>query len=176
MIRFTSLKSAALVAATGAVTTLAIQASGGGAVAQSARDADQIEGVWDVTVARKDCASAAVLGTQKAATLCHRGCTFSNDNSTAPTTHGAMFGTPVPLRFRPSTPPEWSHNKSAPARPRFACPDRRRRLKRDLVNGSAAPPRLSLQGNDMSTSSQTQPALVAVAADRGEGCVLTGIR
>ncbi len=66
MIRSKSSKSAALVAVTAAATTLVIQASGGGAVAQSANDADQIEGVWDFTVARKDCASDAVLGTRLA--------------------------------------------------------------------------------------------------------------
>jgi len=86
-----SLKSAALVAVT-AATTLVIQASGG-AVAQSARDGDPVEGVWDFTVTRKDCASGAVLGMQKSASVFHRGGTFSNDNSTAPATHGATFGT-----------------------------------------------------------------------------------
>lgn len=92
MTRFKSSKSAALIAVTAAATTLVIQAGGGGAVAQSARDADPIEGVWDFTVTRKDCASGAVLGTQKSASLFHRGGALSNDNSTAPATHGAMFG------------------------------------------------------------------------------------
>jgi hypothetical protein len=86
------LKSAALVAVTAAATTLAIQAGGGGAVAQPAMDADPIEGVWDFTVTRKDCANGAFLGTQKAVTLFHRGGMLSNDNSTAPNSHGAMFG------------------------------------------------------------------------------------
>lgn len=86
-----SLKSAALVAVT-AATTLVIQASSG-ALAQSARDGDPVEGVWDFTVTRKDCASGAVLGTQKSASVFHRGGTFSNDNSTTPATHGATFGT-----------------------------------------------------------------------------------
>jgi hypothetical protein len=89
---FKSSRSAALVAVTAAAITLVIQASGSAAVAQSTRDTDPIEGVWDFTVTQKDCASGAVLGTQKAASLFHRGGAFSNDNSTAPATHGAMFG------------------------------------------------------------------------------------
>jgi hypothetical protein len=93
MIRSRSLKSAALAVVTAAAVAFVAQARGGGAVAQPAGQADPIEGLWDFTVTRKDCASGAVLGTQKATSLFHRGGTFSNDNSTAPATHGAMLGT-----------------------------------------------------------------------------------
>ncbi len=94
MTRSNSLQSVALVSLTALATTFLIQACGGSdATAQSASDADPIEGVWDFTVTRKDCASGAVLGTQKALSQFHRGGTFSNDNSTPPATHGAMFGT-----------------------------------------------------------------------------------
>ena len=70
----------------------ALGAAPAGTTAQAAVDADPIEGVWDFTVTRRDCASGAVLGTQKAISVFHRGGTFSNDNSMAPATHGAMFG------------------------------------------------------------------------------------
>lgn len=61
-----SLKSVALVSLTALATTFLIQACGGSdAMAQVASDADPIEGVWDFTVTRKDCAGGAVLGTQK---------------------------------------------------------------------------------------------------------------
>ncbi|APV51768.1 hypothetical protein BWI17_20020 [Betaproteobacteria bacterium GR16-43] len=63
------------------------------AIPARASDADPVEGVWDFTVTRRDCASGAVLGTQRALTVFHRGGTLSNDNSTAPGSHGAMFGT-----------------------------------------------------------------------------------
>lgn len=55
-------------------------------------DADPVEGVWDFTVTRRDCTSGAVLGTQRALSMFQRGGGFANDNSTAPQTHGAMFG------------------------------------------------------------------------------------
>jgi len=74
-----------------AAALLAIQA-GSGAAAPSAGEADPIEGVWDFTVTRRDCASGAVLGTQRALSAFHRGGAFSNDNSTGPATHGAMLG------------------------------------------------------------------------------------
>ena len=70
----------------------ALGAAPAGTTGQAAVDADPIEGVWDFTVTRRDCASGAVLGTQKAISVFHRGGTFSNDNSMAPATHGAMFG------------------------------------------------------------------------------------
>lgn len=92
MISSNSLKTSALVSLTAAATTLLIQACGGGAIAQSAGEADGIEGLWDFTITRTDCASGAALGTQKAASLFHRGGTFSNDNSTPPDTHGVAFG------------------------------------------------------------------------------------
>ena len=59
---------------------------------QAAGDADPIEGVWDFTVTRRDCAGGAVLGTQKALSMFQRGGRLSNDNSTPPASHGAMFG------------------------------------------------------------------------------------
>src|SRR3982750_4299845 len=63
MLKLTSLKTAALVSVTAVATTFLIQAcGGGGAVAQSASDADVIEGVWDTTVTNKDCSGGAVLG------------------------------------------------------------------------------------------------------------------
>jgi hypothetical protein len=88
----TSLKTTALVSVTAAATTLLIQACGGGAIAQSASDADSIEGLWDFTITRTDCTTGAALGTQKAMSLFHRGGTFSNDNSTPPATHGVALG------------------------------------------------------------------------------------
>ena len=92
MTRSSSQKSAALIAVTAAAATLVIQACGGGAVAQEASDADVIEGVWDFSITRKDCTTSAVLGTQQALSMFQRGGPFSNDNSTPPATHGAMFG------------------------------------------------------------------------------------
>lgn len=93
MPRTTALKSLALVSVTAAATSLLIQACGGGAIAQSASDADAIEGVWDSTVTVKDCSSGALLNTFKGASLFHRGGTLSGDNSMPPPTRGAAFGT-----------------------------------------------------------------------------------
>jgi hypothetical protein len=87
-----ALKSVALVAVTAAAVTLLVQACGGGAVAQTASDADVIEGVWDSTVTIKDCTTGATLNTFKGASLFHRGGTLSSDNSNPPPTRGAAFG------------------------------------------------------------------------------------
>jgi hypothetical protein len=76
-----------------AASGLVIQACCGNALAQAASGADAIEGVWDFAVTRKDCASGAVLGTQKALSMFQRGGAFSNANSTPPATQGATFGT-----------------------------------------------------------------------------------
>ena len=59
----TSLKSLALITLTATATTLLIQACGGGAVAQTASDADVIEGVWESVITVKDCTSSAVFTT-----------------------------------------------------------------------------------------------------------------
>lgn len=87
-----ALKSVTLMAITAAATSLLIQACGGGAVAQSASDADAIEGAWDSSVTIKDCTSGAVLNSFKGASLFHRGGTLSGDNSMPPPTRGAAFG------------------------------------------------------------------------------------
>ena len=94
MLKFTSLKSTALVSASAIATTLLIQACGGNAVAQAASDADVIEGVWDSTVTSKDCASGAVLGQPfKALVVFRRGGTMDVDSAQARTTRGNIYGT-----------------------------------------------------------------------------------
>ncbi|HZT56325.1 MAG TPA: hypothetical protein VFA35_08875 [Burkholderiaceae bacterium] len=94
MLKLTSLKSAALVSVTAAATTLLIQACGGGdAVAQSASDADVVEGVWDSTVTNKDCTSGAVLGAPfKALIVFRRGGTFDADNAQGRALRGNIYG------------------------------------------------------------------------------------
>jgi hypothetical protein len=87
-----ALKSAALISITAVATSILIQACGGGAVAQTASDADAIEGVWDSTITIKDCTTAAVLKTFKGAGMFHRGGTLSADNSMPPPTRGAAMG------------------------------------------------------------------------------------
>jgi hypothetical protein len=87
-----SLKSVTLITVTAAAVTLLVQACGGGAVAQSAMDADVIEGAWDSTITIKDCTTGASLNTFKGAGLFHRGGTLSADNSNPPPTRGAAFG------------------------------------------------------------------------------------
>ena len=88
----TSLKSAALIAVTVAATSLVIQACGGNAVAQTASDADPIEGVWESAVSIKDCASGAVVRSFKGEGLFHRGGSLTADNSLPPATRGTSFG------------------------------------------------------------------------------------
>ena len=88
-----SLRSLALITTTAAATLLLIQACGGGAVAQSASDADAVEGVWDSVLSIKDCSSGAVLSSFKGLSVMHRGGTMSADNSRPPATRGAAFGT-----------------------------------------------------------------------------------
>ena len=87
-----ALKSVALIAITAAATSILIQACGGGAVAQTASDADVIEGVWDSTITIKDCTSNAVMTTFKGAGTFHRGGTLSADNSMPPPSRGAAMG------------------------------------------------------------------------------------
>jgi hypothetical protein len=94
-----ALKSTALIAVTATATSLLIQACGGGAFAQSAGDADLIEGTWDSSITIKDCDSGATLNAFKGASLFHRGGTLSGDNSMPPPTRGAAFGL-------------WSHGSS----------------------------------------------------------------
>lgn len=92
----TSLKTAALVSVTAAATALLIQACGGGAVAQSASDADPIEGVWDSTVTIKDCTSGAVQTTFKGFLVFHRGGTMQIDSTHSalvPPIRGSIYGT-----------------------------------------------------------------------------------
>ena len=87
-----SLKSAALVAVTAAATSLLIQACGGGAVAQTASDADPIEGVWESSITIKDCASGAVVRSFKGEGMFHRGGSLTADNSLPPPTRGLALG------------------------------------------------------------------------------------
>ena len=89
----TSLKSVALIAVTAAATMLLMQACGGDALAQSASDADPVEGVWESALTVKDCTSGAVLATFKGQSVLHRGGTLSADNSQPTVTRGAAFGT-----------------------------------------------------------------------------------
>ena len=89
----TSLKSVALIAVTAAATMLLMQACGGDALAQSASDADPVEGVWESALTVKDCTSGAVLATFKGQSVLHRGGTLSADNSQPTVTRGAAYGT-----------------------------------------------------------------------------------
>lgn len=77
---------------TAAATTLLIQACGGSAQAQSATDADVIEGVWQSDVMLKDCSSGAPIVAFKAATLMARGGALNADDSFSPPSRGATFG------------------------------------------------------------------------------------
>ena len=88
-----SLKSLTLITTTSAATLLLIQACGGGAIAQTASDADAVEGVWESVVTVKDCTSGAVLTTFRGVSVMHRGGTMSADNSQPVATRGAAFGT-----------------------------------------------------------------------------------
>ena len=93
MTSFHSLKSVALIAVTAAATSMVMQACGGGANAQSAADADPIEGAWDSSITIKDCTTGATLASFKGASLFHRGGTLLGDNSMPVPTRGAAFGT-----------------------------------------------------------------------------------
>jgi hypothetical protein len=84
--------AAAVVSLTALATSLLIQACGGGAVAQTAENVDAIEGVWESTVALKDCASGTVIDTLKVATIAHHGGGLTSDDSSPPTSRGAAFG------------------------------------------------------------------------------------
>ena len=88
-----SLKSAALVTVTAAATMLLIQACGGGALAQSATDADPVEGTWEAAVSVRDCTTNAVLFVGRSQAMAHRGGTWSQTDASPPTTRGVGFGT-----------------------------------------------------------------------------------
>ena len=77
------------------LAALLIQACGGGgnAIAQSATDADPVEGVWESTVTIRDCATAAPLRAFKGLSVLHRGGTASATNSNPPSSNGPAFGT-----------------------------------------------------------------------------------
>lgn len=87
-----SLKSFAHIAVAAAATTLLIQACGGNATAQSAPDADAIEGVWESSVTIKDCTSGAVVRTFKGVGLFHRGGSLTADNSLPRPSQGISLG------------------------------------------------------------------------------------
>lgn len=95
MLKLTSLQTAAIVSVTAVSTTLLIQACGGSdAIAQSASDADVIEGVWDATVTNKDCSSGAVLGQPfKAVIVFRRGGTVDVDTAAGRSLRGNIYGT-----------------------------------------------------------------------------------
>ena len=92
MTQATSLKTVALVTVAAAATTFLMQACGGSAEAQSAPDANVIEGAWESAVTIKDCTSGAVLRTFTGETLFHRGGTLTADNSTPVPTRGLSVG------------------------------------------------------------------------------------
>ena len=78
----------------GLVAALLIQACGGGsdAVAQSASDADAIEGAWQSAVTIRDCSSGAVLRSFTGFTVLHRGGTASATNNLPPASNGPAYG------------------------------------------------------------------------------------
>ena len=92
MIQLSSLKTVSLVALTAATTSLLIQACGGGAIAQTAAEADPIEGVWESSVTIKDCSTSAVLRTFKGVGLFHRGGSLTADNSLPRAAQGIALG------------------------------------------------------------------------------------
>lgn len=92
MTRFSSLQSAALVTVTAAATSLLIQACGGNAEAQTASDANPIEGVWESAVTIKDCTSGAIVRTFKGESLFQRGGSLNADNSLPVPSRGAAYG------------------------------------------------------------------------------------
>lgn len=85
MNQLSALKTVSLVTLTAAATSLLIQACGGGAMAQTAADADPIEGVWESSVTIKDCIlrfnpDGSLAGSQKiqrSVTLAADGTTFT---------------------------------------------------------------------------------------------------
>ena len=92
MTRPSSLKTVSLVAATASATILLMQACGGGAIAQTAVDADPIEGVWESEVTIKDCSTSAVLRNFKGVGLFQRGGALTADNSLPRATQGIALG------------------------------------------------------------------------------------
>ncbi|MEO7151489.1 MAG: hypothetical protein ABIX46_07250 [Burkholderiaceae bacterium] len=87
-----ALKTVSLITGTIAAASLLMQACGGGAMAQSAGDADPIEGVWESSVTIKDCTTGAVLRTFKGEGLFHRGGSLTADNSLPRATQGVALG------------------------------------------------------------------------------------
>ena len=87
-----SLPTVATMSLTAIATSLLIQACGGGAVAQTTENVDAMEGVWESTVALKDCASGTVFETLKVATIVHHGGGLTSEDSSPPTSRGAAFG------------------------------------------------------------------------------------
>ena len=77
------------------LAALLIQACGGGgsAIAQSASDADPIEGVWESAVTIRDCSTGAPLRAFKGLSVLHRGGTASATNNNPPASAGPAFGT-----------------------------------------------------------------------------------
>ena len=92
MTRFNSLQSAALVTVAAAATTLLIQACGGNAEAQTASDANPIEGVWESSITIKDCTSGAVVRAFKGESLFHRGGSLTADNSLPVPSRSVAYG------------------------------------------------------------------------------------
>lgn len=87
-----SLTSAALISVTAAATMLLIQACGGGAVAQSADDADPAEGVWEALITVRDCSSGAAILTARGQQTLHRGGTLTDSNAAPPASRGVGMG------------------------------------------------------------------------------------
>ena len=56
------------------------------------RGGDQIEGVWDVTVTARDCATGAALGVFNAQAMFHRGGTLTDMSAAPPTSRGIGVG------------------------------------------------------------------------------------
>ena len=89
-----SLKSALLFVAATSVTSLIMQACGGGsdAIAQTAADADPIEGVWESAVTIRDCSAGTTLATFTGVTQLSRGGAVLATNNQPPTTQGTGYG------------------------------------------------------------------------------------
>lgn len=89
-----STRNCALTLIPGLAAALLIQACGGGsdAMAQSASDADAIEGAWQSAVTIRDCTSGAVLRSFTGFTVLHRGGTASATNNLPPASNGPAYG------------------------------------------------------------------------------------
>jgi hypothetical protein len=77
------------------ITMLLVQACGGSsdAVAQATAAGEPIEGAWSSTVTQRDCTTSAIASTFRSSQVFHRGGTFADTSSHAPSTRGAAFGT-----------------------------------------------------------------------------------